>query len=381
MRRVVAAFEKVFIPPQLRRDPESLSAARRVVGFHLAIFIWAPVYAVVTLWLGAPICATILLWGAVLFLLSLLLLRIGKSPALCGNSLSLAVWSVCTALAIVSDGAHSPIMTWYACVPVFSLLLAGMASGIFWAFASALAMVLCAVAPHYGFPLWNELTPFAAQFIGYTGSLAFFTLVFMVVWMFRDLEIRARIALREANRVLETQSSTDALTGIANRRCFDHVFEQEWKRHQRAALPLSLIMIDIDFFKLFNDRNGHLAGDVCLQEIARVIQAGINRPGDFASRYGGEEFAVILPNTDGPDAVRIAEEIRQQVKSLQIRHPNSPICPFVTISLGVSTVVPLQDDCRWDFLREADMALYRAKHGRDQTVYAGAILTELTEII
>ena len=119
--------------------------------------------------------------------------------------------------------------------------------------------------------------------------------------------------LEIANRELERLASLDGLSQIANRRCFDQQLAQEWKRLQREQLPLSLILCDIDFFKVYNDTYGHQAGDECLRQVAYTIHQAVRRPADFTARYGGEEFAVILPNTEATGAVRVAEKIRAQV--------------------------------------------------------------------
>jgi len=376
--RIPAVASNVFIPPELRLNAHSLRDAQRVVAFHLAIFIWAPVFAVLAAVLDAPLCSQILCWGAAFIFGSLLLLRAGMSPMLCGNSLSFVIWSSCTALAVVSDGLRSPVMVWYSCIPVFAMLLSGFASGIFWTLACALAITGCVVAPNCGFPLWNELTAFATQFFDYTGLLAYLSLASTMAWIFKRSEYHMERALQQANRTLELQASIDGLTGIHNRRTFDRIFEQEWNRHERSGLPLSVGMIDIDFFKHFNYANGHLEGDECLITVAREIQSCLRRPGDFVARFGGEEFVVILPNTNDQDAARLFDDIRCQVKLLRILHPNSSVSPYVTISVGSSTTIPTRGESYLDFLQEADLALYRAKaNGRDQSVHDSAIPLEI----
>jgi diguanylate cyclase (GGDEF)-like protein len=181
----------------------------------------------------------------------------------------------------------------------------------------------------------------------------------------------AELALVAANDRLEALSLTDSLTGVANRRSFETTLVTEWKRHQRAALPLSLAMIDVDFFKKLNDSCGHLLGDDCLRSLAQAIRLGLRRPGDFVARYGGEEFVAILPNTNHEGAVRVAENVRLQVRALEIVHPSSPISANVTISLGVATVVPAISGSANDLLNLADKALLQAKAaGRDRIVFS-----------
>ena len=146
--------------------------------------------------------------------------------------------------------------------------------------------------------------------------------------------------LRKANRALYHLATTDALTGIPNRRSFDEYLDREWRRMVRETAPLSLIMCDIDLFKNYNDLYGHQEGDACLQAVAQAIQGGAVRPGDFVARYGGEEFVVVLPATPAKGALHIAEAIRKAVHRLRLPHGSSQVDDFVTLSLGVSSALP-----------------------------------------
>jgi diguanylate cyclase (GGDEF)-like protein len=130
----------------------------------------------------------------------------------------------------------------------------------------------------------------------------------------------------------------DSLTGIANRRCFDATLEHEYSRLRRSNSKLSIILLDIDHFKEYNDYYGHVMGDECLRQIGKVLSYCINRDVDLAARYGGEEFACILPDTDIYSAVEIAERIRERIEALKIEHKDSPISEFLTASFGVTTV-------------------------------------------
>jgi diguanylate cyclase (GGDEF)-like protein len=168
-------------------------------------------------------------------------------------------------------------------------------------------------------------------------------------------------ALEEANTKLEILSNTDWLTAIPNRRNFDHVLVEEWNRAQRCGPPVALILIDVDLFKHFNDQYGHLAGDNCLNKIARALTQAVQRAGDLVARYGGEEFAVLLPNTGEKDAVHVAQRILDDIRSLAMPHvETSP--GIVTVSLGVVSLAPSKRYVPEDLVRQADSALYRAKH-------------------
>lgn len=159
----------------------------------------------------------------------------------------------------------------------------------------------------------------------------------------------------------ERLSSIDGLTQIPNRRRFDEGLDIEWKRYVRQKLPLSLIMIDVDFFKRFNDAAGHLAGDDCLKSVSYILEKRIQRAGDLVARYGGEEFAVILPDTDIKSAEKFAKEICGKIEEAKIFHPDSSVSPYVTVSVGVGSIVPSRDKQPTDLILMADAALYQAK--------------------
>ncbi len=176
--------------------------------------------------------------------------------------------------------------------------------------------------------------------------------------------------LQGANQELQSLASSDSLTAIGNRRCFDQTLDREWLRLRREQQPLSLILCDIDCFKLYNDTYGHQAGDYCLQQVAKAISRAAKRPRDLAARYGGEEFAIVLPHTDLRGALRVAEEIRSFVQELKILHANSVVSQYVTLSLGVARTIPAVDSSPTMLIAMADEALYQAKkQGRDRVVY------------
>ena len=177
--------------------------------------------------------------------------------------------------------------------------------------------------------------------------------------------------LEQANQMLARFSYLDAVTGIANRRNFDDGLELEWRRLLREPGPLSLVMIDIDHFKAFNDTYGHQKGDECLKLVAQALRLALHRPGDHCARYGGEEFGVILPGTDAEGSLGVAESLRQAVLDLAVPHSGSSVFPVVTISVGAATVIPQESGSGLALIEAADKALYQSKHtGRNRTSLA-----------
>lgn len=170
-------------------------------------------------------------------------------------------------------------------------------------------------------------------------------------------------ALRQANEELSRLSFLDALTGLANRRCFDEALEKEWRRAQRFRTPLALVIADVDAFKAYNDALGHPEGDRCLAAVAGVFRESVGRAGDLAARYGGEEFVVLVPGADLGTARALAEKLRRDCEGLAIPHPASPAGPWVTLSAGAAACQPEEGLAMASLLAEADAALYRAKHG------------------
>jgi diguanylate cyclase (GGDEF)-like protein len=219
--------------------------------------------------------------------------------------------------------------------------------------------VIVALSGNDVFAAWRRTTMVIS---GATGVLCI-GLLWLTWLLCRELRLR-----HSAERELAQLAATDALTGVANRRTLDLTLRHEWFRAQRSGMPLSLLMIDADHFKAFNDRHGHQGGDDALRTVAKVIAANVRRPADLVARYGGEEFSVILAETDGAGAQQIAEHIRTAVEQLpRVEGDESPI----TVSIGISTWTTRSDISLEQLLFAADKALYQAKEsGRNRVVVA-----------
>jgi diguanylate cyclase (GGDEF)-like protein/PAS domain S-box-containing protein len=178
--------------------------------------------------------------------------------------------------------------------------------------------------------------------------------------------------LIELQKELEALSYRDSLTEIANRRMFNTIMEREWADAQRNQTPLSLILLDIDYFKQYNDHYGHIQGDECLKQVAKLLSSAATRPRDFLARFGGEEFVLVLPETSAESARKIADRCRDFVFQAQIPHIKSFICNNLTVSLGVATMTPTRQNESVAFIREVDRRLYQAKqNGRNCIVDGG----------
>jgi len=184
--------------------------------------------------------------------------------------------------------------------------------------------------------------------------------------------IRMMLELKRSRDILERSARIDGLTGVNNRREFEKILEMEWRRSSRTRQPLSLIMVDVDHFKAFNDRYGHLAGDSCLRRLATTMASVVNRSHDAVCRYGGEEFVVLLPDTDKAGAQKVANAIRDQVMALGIAHDRSSTGLVVTVSQGAATMVPSSANSPHELVELADKALYKGKKSTRNCVIVAA---------
>ncbi|EIL99358.1 PAS/PAC sensor-containing diguanylate cyclase [Rhodanobacter thiooxydans LCS2] len=193
----------------------------------------------------------------------------------------------------------------------------------------------------------------------------------LIGFMF-DISERKRTEqqLVSLQKEMEELSFRDGLTGVANRRRFDAIIELEWSNARRNRQPLSLLMIDIDYFKQYNDRYGHLEGDACLRRVARLLSSAATRARDLLARFGGEEFVLVLPETDAAAAAKLAERCRELILAEQIPHASSPL-PVLTISLGVGSMIPGHGDEARAFIDAVDKRLYQAKQLGRNRIMAG----------
>jgi diguanylate cyclase (GGDEF)-like protein len=179
--------------------------------------------------------------------------------------------------------------------------------------------------------------------------------------------VRSQLTIKRQADAMRELSMTDGLTGVANRRNFNDKIDAEWRRCARAGLPLSVIMIDIDHFKLYNDHYGHQAGDACLVDVAAAMKRCAARPPDMLARYGGEEFILLLPQEAADGAEVVANRILEEVRKLALPHAASLTAPHITVSMGLSTIQPQDHNDPNTVIRNADANLYRAKQtGRDR---------------
>lgn len=175
--------------------------------------------------------------------------------------------------------------------------------------------------------------------------------------------------LNHLQKELEELSYKDGLTGVANRRMFDKVFNTEWANARRNHKPLSLIMLDIDYFKQYNDQYGHIQGDDCLRKVAKALEKAVVRPRDFVGRFGGEEFVIVLPETDEQAARVVAEKCRKLILQLNIPHEQSEVSDVLSISLGMVVIIPTSGDEKNSFIEEVDRRLYKAKENGRNCLY------------
>lgn len=316
-------------------------------------------------------------------IMALIGVRFGQSHHLRELLITLSCAVTGCSLVYFMINTHSPFAShYYMGIPLAIIFLNTVQRVRFWYAVAGSALILFFSA--YGLTLVSFVQPQVRQ----TFDLVLFaTCLFTLIALYR-LEAEERTTylfrlrdqlsharerrllddLSSANRQLEHLTRSDPLTGIANRRHFQDHLGEVWKEAMQRRQPLSLLMLDVDFFKLYNDRYGHPAGDQCLRRTASAIAAALRKPADVVARYGGEEFGAILPNTSPEQAWAIAERVRQSVLALDLLHEASPAARIVTVSIGIATADTTQHgESVEKLIKAADKALYRAKqNGRNQ---------------
>lgn len=236
-------------------------------------------------------------------------------------------------------------------------------------------VIFAGITPSDAFVLWKKRTINGIFVVSATLAVV----LLLLLYGYRSL--RRQVALEALNTELDRLSNLDGLTGIANRRAFDAALERAWARHTRTNANLSVLLIDVDFFKAYNDTYGHQAGDECLRQMAEILQTSLHRDVDLVARFGGEEFVVIL-DCDESGAVTVAERIRRAVESRVIAHVHSPANPWVTVSIGLANAAVSKSANTEELLRSADLALYEAKNqGRNRVHPAMKIDVSEIEVV
>ena len=394
---MISIYNKIThwcLPDSLTQNPVTQKTAAMMVGYTLAscslALLYIPYYAYMDQ-----------IWGAYLLLMTssfgfqtLWILKFTASVNIAGNYLTSVFYFTILYLVYRTGGIESPNNALLVVVIPMAFLLCGRWYGLLWLVASCLSAIGFLYLKWTGFELppntfsetaWNVylLIAISAGFISVT--LLIYVMEAMKFSAFYDLDrviheledekrayekvsTQLSTALQElhhANEALQEANTKDGLTNIKNRKYFEDKYVNEFKRCQREAVPLSIIMIDIDHFKDLNDQWGHAMGDQCLVAVATTIQAIVQRPTDAVARYGGEEFSIILANTPLEGAIHVAEKIRIAVAELVFQVDDSTI--NTSVSIGVASEVPQGFEVRRNIIEDADKYLYQAKEtGRNK---------------
>jgi len=291
-----------------------------------------------------------------------------KWKYLISNLLISFIYTTALTVIITTGGIQSPAVIWLIMFPPYMIMVNGYKNGIFWLLISSLLFVVLLFLEHrISIPV-NIIFNFSGYIINYT-VVALFTLYLLT--SLDLLKKRTLIKLREAQSQLQLQATTDSLTGLYNRRFLFERAESEINRSVRHNSPISVVMADLDFFKKINDNHGHIAGDTILVEVSKIIRKSL-RTIDISGRYGGEEFIIILPETDQKESFHVAERIRRSIEQHNFIIDDSTVS--ITISLGIATITPDDNDSLDTLINHADIALYKSKDtGRNKTTITQGI--------
>ncbi len=288
-------------------------------------------------------------------------------PWVIGFNVNLFLSSICLCYLLLIFETTWPVVNQIAFWMLYVSLIAGSVPLYSVKFESYLSFASPLIVSCFLMPF--TLTDPSYKYIGYL-FIPFGIGIIFVAKKYNDILKnlnKKEIELAESNKKLESIASKDPLTRLPNRRAYDEYFLSEWDRHKRSASVLSLLIIDVDHFKEYNDHYGHSEGDTCLIRLSNIINKNLKRPGDLACRYGGEEFTIILPDTNTKGAFEVAERMRKKIENLQIPHEYSEMTPYVTVSIGVATIDPSDENEPQSFFKQADAQLYNAKQrGRNK---------------
>lgn len=373
-----------FTPNNAGLNQRERAAQLLLVYVILITSAFSLLYVSVSAWIGFYYGVDLMLLNFVVLWLGLLLFR---STGLFRLSAHLYLAN-CTFVAVFgcsfySGGLYSPVTPWFTLVPVAAVLLLDYGRGaLLWLFVSCMVPAGYGIAHMSGYPFRLRYQPEYTSLFNIICIIGLVLILFLVAMTFdynrnqamKTLQAknaaldRARAQAEEATRLLGNLATMDTLTNVPNRRAFDLASATEWRRCQREHLPISFIMIDVDYFKEYNDNYGHLAGDDCLARVAKVINSCIHRPGDMLARYGGEEFAAIMSGTNSEGAQQMAQKFHAAVAELAIPHEHSTVNTHITISIGVATTTRTSELTFEKLSEAADRMLYQAKEsGRNTT--------------
>jgi diguanylate cyclase (GGDEF)-like protein len=373
-----------FTPAAAGLDEPQRAAQRLLAYVCLITTAFALLYVAVSAWVGyTPGIWLMLLNFALLWAILFLFRGTGQFRLSANLYLANCAFVAILGCSFFSGGLSSPVLPWFTLIPVAAMLLLGYSRDVLlWLLVSCAVPVGYAIAVMSGF---HFTTLYELEYTRLFTAMCIAGLVlilFLVALSFdynrrqamnnlhkhNEALDRAREQAEEATRMLENLASMDTLTNVPNRRAFDLARTTEWRRCQREGLPISIIMIDVDQFKQYNDNYGHCAGDECLARIAKAISGCIHRAGDILARYGGEEFAAILSGTHSEGAMQMAQQFHAVVADLAISHEHSVVAPHVTISIGIATTIRTNEVTLEQLSQAADKMLYQAKGvGRNTT--------------
>jgi diguanylate cyclase (GGDEF)-like protein len=373
-----------FTPDDAGLNQRERAAQHLLVYVGLITTAFALLYVAVSAWVGFSYGIRLMLLNFVLLWLGLFMFR---STGLFRLSANLYLVN-CFIVAILgcsffSGGLYSPVTPWFTLIPVAAVLLLGYSRDtLLWLLVSCTAPIGYGLAAISGYPFEALYLPEYSRTFSIMCIAGLVLILFLIAMTFdsnrsqamkklqeqNEALDRARKQAEEATRMLENLASIDTLTNVPNRRAFDLARTTEWRRCQREDLPISILMIDVDQFKQYNDNYGHGAGDECLARVAKVIDSCIHRPGDILARYGGEEFAAIMSGTNSEGALQMAQKFHAAIAELAIPHEYSTVSAYITISIGVATTTRTAELTLEKLSEAADKMLYQAKQsGRSMT--------------